>query len=95
MPSLPPLRGSRNLLLVVSVTNTSYAALLDGSLLLLLFDGFHDGLHAVLLDGWLAGVVFLLLVDVLPNGLCAVLLDGWYYYRLVGSPIASACQLLW
>ena len=60
MPSLPPLQGSLNLLLVVSVTNTSYAALLAGSVPLLLFDGFHDGLHdgfydglhAVLLDGW-------------------------------------------
>ena len=80
--------------LVVSVTNTSYAALLAGSLLHLLFDGFHDGLHAVLLDGWLAGSVFLLLVDGLTNGSCAVLLDGLHYCRLVGSPIASACRSL-
>jgi len=79
MPSLPPLQVSLNLLLVVRVTNTSYAALLAGLLLLLLFDGFHDGLHAVLLDGWLAGAVFLLLVDGLPNGSCAILLDGWHY----------------
>ena len=79
MRSLPPLQGSLNLLRVVSITNTSYAALLAGSLLLLLFDGFHDGLHAVLLDGWLAGSVFLLLVDGLTNGSCAVLLDGLHY----------------
>jgi len=92
MPSLPPLPGSLNLLLVVSVTNTSFAALRAGSFLLLLFDGFHDGLHAVLLDGWLAGSVFLLLVDGLTNGSCAVLLDGWHYCRLVGSPITSACR---
>ena len=92
IPSLPPLQGSLNLLLVVSVTNTSYAALLGGSLLLLLFDGFEHGLHAVLLNGWLAGAVFLLLVDGLPNGSCAALLDGWHYCQLVGSHIASACR---
>jgi len=92
MPSLPPLQGSLNLLLVVSVTNTSFAALLARSLLLFLYDSFHDSLHAVLLDGWLAGSVILLLVDGLPNGSCAVSLDGRHYYQLVGSPIASACQ---
>jgi len=92
MRSLPPLQGSLNLLRVVSITNTSYAALLAGLLLLLLFDGFHDSLYAVLLDGWLAGSVFLLLVNGLPNGSCAVFLDGWYYWRLVGSRIASTCR---
>jgi len=52
MPSLPLMQGSLNLLLVVSVTNASFAALLAGSLLLLLFDGFHDSLHAYCLtDG--------------------------------------------
>jgi len=93
-PSLLPLQGSLNLLQVVSVTNSAYAALLAGSLFLLLFNGFHDSLYAVLLDGWLAGSVFLLLVDGLTNGSCAVLLDGLRYCRLVGSPIASACRTL-
>jgi len=92
MPSLLPLQGSLNLLLVVSVINTLFAALLAGSLLLLLYDGFHKSLHAVLLDGWLAGSVFLLLVDGLPNGLCAILLNGWHYCQLVGSPITLACR---
>jgi len=67
MSSLPPLQGSLNLLLVVSVTNTSFTALLTRSLLLLLYNGFHDSLHAILLDGWVAGSVFLLLVDGLPT----------------------------
>jgi len=83
-----------NLLLVVGVTNTSYAALLARTLLLLLFDRFHDGLHAILLDRWLTGSVFLLLVDGLPNGSCTVLLDGWHYCRFVGSPIAYTCGSL-
>jgi len=46
------MQGSLNLLLVVSVTNASFAVLLAGSYLLLLFDGFHDSLHAYyLMDG--------------------------------------------
>jgi len=99
MPSLQPLQGSLNLLLVVSVTNTSFAALLAGSLLLLLFDSFHDRLHAVLLDGWLGGSVFLLLVDGLPNGWCAVLLDGWlagavFLLLVVGLPNGTGAVLL-
>jgi len=41
-----------------------------------LVDGFHDGLHAILFDGWLGGSLILPLVEGFQNGLHAILFGG-------------------
>jgi len=48
-----------------------------------LIDGFHDSLHAILIDGWLGGSLILPLIKGFHDGLHAILLGGiarWINY---------------